>query len=253
MCDSAEIQAVQRILEDAGLLVNPVPPAECMRCDLRATDELDDYLIEVKRFDDDEAVADTRQSGGDYLRDRPRFSSHTVADVIAKAAKQLSLTAKQTGDGLRVVALLANASFGADLTNILGTLYGIRKVAAYKDGSSLAWDCLYVLESAFFRHRREVDGALILDRSHFGLFLNDYGARADRLRQSGLAGFCRAKCAFRDAATWENDGFLVADCDAARSDESAVLRHLEQKYGLTRAIGMHSFEYRGLHIPRRLP
>jgi len=161
------------------------------------------------------------------------------------------VTAREAGDDLRIVALIANSNYGADVTNILGTLYGIRKVAGQKEGTDLARDSLYFSHSAFFRYRHALDGALVLDGTRAEMFLNDYGERLGRLGRCGLARFFHEKRALRDKASFERQGFLVADCDADRNDENAVLRHLEQKYKLKKAVCLHSFDLRGVVFLQR--
>jgi len=245
MDDREDKKKVRGILETAGLQVEEIPEGAGKSCDFRGNDDHERYLIEVKRFDDDEAIRKARRSGDPYCRERSRFSSNTVSDQEDKAVKQLAQTARETDDDLRIGALIANRNLGADRTNILGTLYGIRKLAAQQAGKDQPWDCLYFSHSAFFRHRSKLDGVLVLEEPGVNLFLNDHSTRADRLRRSPLAAFFMQKNAFRDQASFDSKKFLVADCAGDRNDQQHVLSYLEQKYGLVRAVCINSYDYRG--------
>ena len=63
------------------------------------------------------------------------------------------------------------------------------------------------------------------------LYMNDYGRRLDRVRQSGLACFLAQHNAVYDKEAMESrSDCLVADFEMDRTDQNAVLDRLKQKY-----------------------
>jgi hypothetical protein len=232
MSDKQDLCTVRRLLEDAGLHVERVPEATIKRCDLRARDDSEGYLIEVKGFHDDEAIGKALRSQG--LHDSVSSYDHrnTVEDGIEEAVKQLRETAGGSEKELRLLALLVRTTdTKVTRQQILGAIYG--KASLPQRGTQNHHECLYFNESAFFRNRTALDGAIVIDPPHPAfLWANDHSSRLDRVRRSRVGQFFVEKEAFYDARHWGDKGFLVADCDIPRNDSAAVIEYLEKKYTL---------------------
>ncbi len=237
--DSADIELISAILEMAALQVEPVQPTQERRCDLRAWDERERYLIEVKSFHRDQQMAPILQKGEIYEEHRSIFESCTISDAIKNAIEQLRNTDDKGHASLWLVALITGKGPSAHLrdSQILGTLHGTRSIVELKSSpENKARDCLYFAESAFFTYRRELDAALVVASHGILLALNDFSERKPRIRGSLLGQFFAQKGALNDAASLEAGGYLVADCDIRRKNQHQVLQYLARKYGLIRPI-----------------
>ncbi len=245
MTDLNDLDEVREILEELGLTTAKVPEADTKRCDLRARDgEGMRYLIEVKGFHDDAAIATALRQDDDHVGARPLVRSNAVEKGTEYAIKQLQST-PMAAEALWLVALLNRTVYGADVTSqqILGTLYGIRSIV-YVDsaGRRVSRNCLYFSHSEFHRHP-ELDGAIVIDQDGAGLLLNDFGRRVERVRESVLGRRFARRGALNDAATLESKkDFFWADCTLDRNDDRAVLEYVKGKYCLRWALATAPIE-----------
>jgi hypothetical protein len=246
MTDSSDLLEVREILEAAGLRVQRVPEADTKRCDLRARDDREHYLIEVKALHDDAAIAEELRAGRVYYRNRWADRRGKFSRRIDAAVRQLRATANDPVNELLLVALIGRARFWSNvfMSQIVGALYGARTLVdlvAPRTPPKTVGKCLYFSRSAFLEHPAHLDGALIMDDSGAGLCLNDYSDRAQRVRDSRLGQFFSSCGLLHDVVKLERaGGFLVADTDIDRGDEHAVLQYLARKYGLKRPIALRS-------------
>ncbi len=246
--DEVDLECVEALLTAAGLRAQRVPPVEAPRCDLAAEDDTERYLIEVKGIHDEEAVAATLRTGEIYDKDRDISRSGSVSDKIEEALHQLRETDNGSHSGLWLVVLIERGPSwsGVIMKQVLSTLYGVRTIADLGPQPGVTRKCLYFSHSAFFRHRGELDGAIIMDGTGARLCLNDYSERAHRLHDSRLGCFFVHDQSLYDAARLESEGgYLVADCDTDRNDQQAVLQYLREKYHLKRLTVMHSYGWLG--------
>jgi hypothetical protein len=234
MDDERDIEDVCKNLKVAGLLVTPVdvdPKAE--RCDLSANDTQEKYLIEVKGINDEDEIKQTLRNGGMFETDRSHVYRKRVAKEIRKAMSQLQSTASDYDDHLWLVALITRSKYDAPFMSeqILGTLYGVGAISDSEvDGTCRRRRCLYFSESAFYTHP-DLDGAIVLCPDGIALYMNDYGHRLDRVRQSGLARFLAQYNVLYDKESMVSRcDCLVADFKMDRRDAHAVLDRLKQKY-----------------------
>lgn len=241
MSDANDLSIVMGVFDSAGIRVERVPTADARRCDLRAVDEGERYLIEVKGFHEDEAINKALRKGAVFESTRSFDVSNSVEGAIREAVKQLRETSEPGGSELRLVCLLALDKYDADVVSrqILGVLYGMRSLlTSAGPGKAVSHDCLYFAESAFFTYRDELDAAMVIDAGGATVLVNDHGHGADRIQNSRLGRFFAEKGAFYDERTWERDGRLVADCDFDRSDGERIRLYVEGKYGLGQTIVM---------------
>jgi len=236
MGDEEDRREVRKCLEAAGLRVEDIPEdsvAGSKRCDVFARDASERYLVEVKGFHDDEMIKGKLHNAEVYERDSSDTYRGNVTKEIRDAIKQLGSTALHYDDAIWLVALVARSKHDADVMSeqIMGTLYGVAAITDRgPDGVARRRHCLYFSESAFHRHP-DLDGAIVLDAQGVGLYLNDYGRRVNRVRESGLARFLAQHSASYDMAELESRAdCLVADFDMDRANREAVLDRLKQKY-----------------------
>jgi hypothetical protein len=247
MSDERDIEDIRKCLTAAGLFVTSVdvdPNGLTERCDLSAEDASEKYLIEVKGINDEDEIKRTLRSGQIFETDRSHVHRGRVAKEIHKARNQLISTANDYDGHLWLVALIARSKFDAPfmVEQILGTLYGVGAITDYEAGRRRR--CLYFSESAFYKHP-ELDGAIVLGPDGMALYMNDYGCRLDRVRQSGLACFLAQHDAVYDKEAMESRcDCLVADFEMDRSDEQAVFARLQLKYSTRKlqVVNWHRWE-----------
>jgi hypothetical protein len=233
MSDADDLSFVVRLLESAGLHLERIPTAHTRRCDLRASDTHERYLIEVKGFHDDEAINRNLRAGEVYERSRSFDVSSTVDSAIRDAVEQLRKTLDQRKPELRLICLLSRNRIDAEVVRqqIVGVLYGKRSLVPSTIDSREHHECLYFAESAFYRHRKCFDVAVIIFSDDSFIFcVNDHSSNRERVQKSMLGRYFTE--AFYDQYRWEREGFFIADCPFDRGDEQEVRLYVEQKYGL---------------------
>jgi hypothetical protein len=233
MKDANDLSFVVRLLESAGLNWEHIPTADSRRCDLRANDTEERYLIEVKGFHDDEAINKTLRAGEVYERARSFDVSNTVDSAIRDAVQQLQETLDQQRPELRLICLLSRNRIDAEVVwqQILGVLYGKRSLLTSINGGREHHECLYFAESAFFRHRKCLDAAVIVSPDDSFIFcVNDHSDNCERVQNSMFVRHFAE--ALYNRHRWEQEGFLVADCDFDRGDADSIRRYVEMKYQL---------------------
>jgi hypothetical protein len=150
-----------------------------------------------------------------------------LSGILRDGVKQLwALTADR-----RDLSLLWLIAVGADQAGkyeqFRSTLYGLTNVVGPDNNSRIR--CYYLHDSAFFRWRADLDGAVISTLSGAELCINSYSPRAEALARSDLA--ARFGGAIVSPSEEERQGqAYVADCDIDQRDQEAILRFLAKKY-----------------------
>ncbi len=241
--DGQDRETIAAILAGAGLTVEALPEGTTKCCDLRAHDKLDRYLIEIKAVCEDDRMAEAVRQREPYVDESELSPDGSMRTKVRHATKQLNATYATARRELRLIALIERRhqpSAHRLSDEAFTTLYGARLIA----DDSNAYKCLYFSNSAFFRHRDCLDGAIVLEGRKGALFLNDHSNESNRLAESQLGRFFERLHLLRSACEMETEaGYLVADCDIPRSQEANVLRYIAEKYGLTRAVAMHSMRW----------
>lgn len=250
----ADAERVLALLRAAGLRAAPIPRAYGRTCDLHAEDGDQHYLVEVKSVHDDEEVSAELRHSGSYDGYRAIGRSAALFRRIERAIKQIRDSAGGAHDDLWLVALVAHGPLWtrAIFHQIIATLYGMGTVVDLGPPLGRARKCLYLRESAFHKHRLDLDGVVILGDSGVGFCLNDHSQRAQRVRLSRLGRFFSEHNLLHDAARLEREGrFLIVDCETDRSEEHAVLRSLGSKHGFKRPVALRSYAFLGaFSVPR---
>lgn len=224
--------------------VEQIPEGSTPTPDLLASGDLR-YAIEIKTKEDDPSEVSERQEAlrrGEIVDlATPFVPRNTLSGILRDGVKQLRSLATERRD----LSLLWLIAVGADqmgkYEQFRSTLYGLTNVVGPDNNSLIR--CYYLRDSAFFRWRTDLDGAVISTLKELEFCINSYSPRADALARSDLA--ARFGVAVVSPSEEERQGqAYVADCDIDRRDEQAILRFLAEKYGrsalMTFGLGAHS-------------
>ncbi len=236
--------AITRMLRGWCFEVEQIPKGSTLAPDLLVSGDLR-YAIEIKTKEDDPSEVSQRQEAlrrGEIVDiATPFVPRNTLSGILRHGVKQLrALTAER-----RNLSLLWLIAVGADqigkYEQFRSTLYGLTNVIGPDNNSRIR--CYYLRDSAFFRWRADLDGAVISTLNGAELCINSYSPRAEALARSDLA--ARFGTAIVSPSEEERQGqAYVADCDIDRRDEEAILRFLAEKYGrsalMTFSLGTHS-------------
>jgi hypothetical protein len=166
--------------------------------------------------------------------------SATIEGTIRYAVGQLEATKNSQNPELRLICLVNRSTRDGSLVSqqILGVLYGIRTLITSDAGKkAVSRDCLYFADSAFHHHRNGLDAAITIDGSDASLWVNDYSASADKLRESALGRLFLDHDALHDIDKLAKRGWLIADCKFnRRRDVKEIQLFVEQKYSLGQTI-----------------
>jgi len=239
------VDQLRNALADAlrkwGFEVKEIEETEVFKTpDLLVKNGSDEYLIEVKsKRDNPDRVAAERQrfTAGEIVeRSDPLGVRNTIAGVIEEAAEQL----EAFEPGTERIRLLWFQAVGDDAEvqerQFRATVFGTTNIIDIDDDGPML-PCYYFSESAFFRFKNSLDGAVVASGDQAQLLVNTYSLRVDRLRESALAE--RFGTAVLDPVRLEEAGeALVADCTVDRRDSGAVLSYLQTKYCREKLMNM---------------
>jgi hypothetical protein len=201
-------------------------------------------LIEEKmKFDDPAAQVKrnaTLAAGQVHGATIPLTHNNRISGIVRKAAGQLSSTGIDIQHDLRIL-WFTGVDFNGEAKHyqFMSTLYGSTRI--FELDRPQMRECYFFRNSDFFRYREQLDGAVAAylngNTVTMKLCLNPYSPNWQALRDSPYAK--QFKLGLIDPIAEEEAGeAYISDTDIPRSDESAVLKYLEQKYGLTKALNM---------------
>jgi hypothetical protein len=171
----------------------------------------------------------------------PLAPNNRISGIVKKAAGQLDSTGADISHDARIVWFTATG-FDAETKShqAFSTVYGATKVFDLDNSESLR-DCFFFHNSAFYRFRDQLDGAVIASTDgktlKMQLCLNPFSERWQQLRDSPIAK--KFSTAVVDPLAKEAAGeVMIADTDIDRKDKEAVLGHLRTKYKIERLLEM---------------
>lgn len=233
-----------QVLEQWGARVTPIQTSQKDESDWLA--EFGNYrvLVEEKtKFEDTEsqaARAATLTRGEVHGSTLPLVHNNRLSGIVRKAAKQLNSTGNDISHDNRVV-WFTGTGFDAEAKHFqfMATLYGSSKIITLDRPKSK--ECYFFRNADFFRFREQLDGAVAAflrgNEVTVKLCLNPYSANWQGLRDSSFAE--NFKLGLVDPVAEEAAGeAYIADTDLPRSDTAAIIRYLEEKYGLENAQNM---------------
>jgi hypothetical protein len=239
-----DVSVAAQVLEAWGATTESVPTSRKEESDWLAELGGCRLLIEEKTKFDDPAERQARNaalaSGQVHGSTLPLRHNNRISGIVRKGAGQLSSTKKHVEHDIRVL-WFTGVEFDAEAKHaqFMATLYGSTRI--FELDHRQMKPCYFFRYSDFFRYRDQLDGAIAayLNGSTvtMNLCLNPYSPNWMTLRDSPYAQ--QFKLGLIDPVAEEEAGdAYIADTDIPRNNEAAVLRFLEQKYGLKRAMNM---------------
>lgn len=230
MSDQKIKDAVSEFLSERGFEVTQIPEGRKHTPDLLAA-RGQRYLIEIKTKEDDPAVIAERtrrlRAGEIVKSGAPFIPKSTMSGKIRYGMEQLEAYPVQERDFCLLWLLAVGSDIESQYEQFLASLYGLSNVVG--PDSQPLMPCYYLRNSAFFRWRNLLDGAIVGTLDSGELCINSYSPRADSLKESSLAQVFGT--AVRDPRQREAEGRgYIADCDIDRRDEHGVLRYVQIKY-----------------------
>lgn len=226
-------------LRDMGFSVDLLEERAGLRTPDLLVAKAERYAIEVKEKIDDPAMMAEERAILDQgmIADRHEYwgPKNTVARIVESAARQLRAWPEDQRDFSLVWLHAAGEDAESQWEQFWGTLYGTTSIIEL--GRSTMRQCFYFHESAFFRFRDVLDGAIASNRDRAGVWLNTYSPRAEPLRNSELAAAFGGIFDPREAE--RDEEAMIADCEIDRRDEAAVKQYLQRKYGTRPLDHMH--------------
>lgn len=222
---------VERVLYGWGFKVEKIPEDPVVPTpDLLAIGDFR-YVIEVKTKEDDPTEVSGRQQAlreGRIVEISSAFvPRNTLSKIMKDGTRQLRSFA-----ALRDFSLLWLIARGADQTGqyeqFRSTLYGLTNVVGPDSNRFIR--CYYLHDSAFYRWRADLDGAVISTLEGLGaLCINSYSPRAEAFARSDFAARFGTAIVSPSSEEGRREAY-IADCEIDRRDEGAVLRYLCNKY-----------------------
>jgi hypothetical protein len=241
--DSLSI-AVQAF-ESWGAQVEPLPTSTKEECDWVVSLEGCTLIAEEKTKFEDTLAIDARmktlKAGGVHGQTIPFKPSNRLSGIVKKAVGQLSSSAGDVDHDLRVLWFTGTGFDGeAKHYQLLATLYGSTRVFEL-NGDGRHRTCYFFRNSDFYRFREVLDGAYVTyltgDTLTIKLCLNPYSPKWERLRDSPFA--AQLENGLIDPIAEEKEGIsYVVDGDVERTNGSAVMEYLHEKYKLVQAMNI---------------
>ena len=232
MGDDEEIEAITRHFSDCGFQVERIPPGDEKTPDLLLIQGGQRFLVELKsRFDDDEEAdrVGAELERGVVASTATTFEfSNKVSKMVRKAADQLR-NHPDPVETPRVVLLWARGTMPEAQEEVFhSTLFGTQRIAHLTARSLVP--AYFFHESAFFRCRSVLAGAIIVSGDAIEFWLNPFSPRYEILRDSALAvAFSGGNDPRKKEALGEA---YIVDGAHDRRDQAASLAFLQEKYEL---------------------
>lgn len=239
-----EFSVAEQVLNQWGATTEPLPTSSKEESDwLTILDGFRLLIEEKQKFNNSEAQQAREtvlRAGQVHGTSLPLIHNNRISGIVRKAAGQLSSTAKDIGHDAKILWFTGMGFDGeAKHYQFIATLYGSTRV--FELDRPKMKECYFFRNSDFFRYRDHLDGAIAAylnnDVLTMKLCLNPYAQNWIALRDSPFAK--QFKLGLIDPVAEESAGdAYIIDTDLPRNDKSGVLRYLEQKYRLKRAMNM---------------
>lgn len=223
---------VAEALRSRGFEVTHVDEGAAKAPDLIARKAGETFAIEVKCKEDDPRLLRQRDaallSGDTFTEPHDVAFRNRLAGIVRHAVDQLD--SASPGNPIRLLWFMGSGQRSRLYADQMAkTLFGDTLVVDIHD-TAFQRQCYFFHESAFFRWRTKLDGAVVTHREGLCLCINPLSPRADRLRSSPLADVLRK--AIRDPASPDAaDHNFIVDCDLDRSVSFPVLKYVQQQLG----------------------
>jgi len=225
--------AARSFFEHVGYVVSRIPEAnDDQRADYSIENAGERLIAEVKSRGPDEEFERQMERVGRASSEQSFGRANPISRQIREASGQLAATFPENPSWPRILVLVA-AGDNPDLQveQFRATLYGTIHLLRAGGVGAVAIPCFYFTFNDFYRFR-DIDAAVVLTPRGALLWLNAFGKRRDRVRETTLFKKLSAVGAVTDPDLLERAGeaFLV-DTDMDRRDEDVTLAHVRSKYG----------------------
>jgi hypothetical protein len=207
------------------------------------------YLVEVKAREDSQ-MWNRHLDSGQVARQRRSMGYGDWTEKVAKdAVKQfLSLDDQHLRWWVLWLAIECIASPEPMCVQAVGTLFGARQVVYYDPQSMkhISRNCLFARPGVFERHR-EIVASVVDSGSALCLCVNEEADDFSSFQESVLWSHLAFPTTATDLAG--KHGWLRVDLSVDRKDDSALAAHLEQAYGLKKAIMLDTEAHSASIVP----
>ncbi|MBU2227213.1 MAG: hypothetical protein KJ936_06030 [Proteobacteria bacterium] len=248
MAKDIEKKAVIKILQDFGFSSSEIPeePQKGRRADIRATKDTQSFLIEVKTKEDHPEFTTALKKTKDleivpYEKQLRR--SNTFGKIIREGVRQLEET-PDDAQSFKCIWFRAIETLFTDAFDFMkATLYGTRHLLVRDQSGGFSHaTCFYFDPNEFFKYP-SLD-AVVLDNGRGAeLSVNSFSRRFAEFRGSVLYQLFESSRALTDPLKLEDQKeIFVADTDVSRNDKDAVIKFIQEKYG----ISVNPFEMKSM-------
>lgn len=232
--DETELH-MRQALENEGFQVVRIPSSSKRRADYRVSDDQHNYLLEVKRKEDNpDRIARFLQDfldKGEAIWREPGGHTNLMASIIRDAAEQLESTPTVQGEFKLIWFAAWGESPELQMDQFRSTLFGeVRILISEPQQEPRQIPCFYYAMNEFYK-LPHIDGAIASSPARGGLYINTFSPRARALKQTKLFRMFERIGAVCDPTALEAGGdALIFDLDTNRRDKAAVFARLCQKY-----------------------
>lgn len=224
-------EVVQKRLAALGFTVDPIPETDARRPDLVARADGATMYVEVKTRIEDGVLRANMEAVpvGATATILTGLDKHNALSSEIKHANS-QLRAVASPEDFRLLWYRADSSpFVHDARDQIGaTLLGIRMVVVEGRAGTQARACVYAGRADFYRFQ-DMDGAMIEVDGLITLLLNPFSPRKTAFAASRIATVVSSSVFDVEKAAQDGSCY-VADGDAPRHSDEALLDHLRAKY-----------------------
>lgn len=233
----SDFSYAEHLLKHLGFDVIPIEESSEEQADWVATLAKEVALVEEKtKLDDPHEVArrDDAYKAGQPFESHVHFTpNNTLSGITKKAVGQLKSSASGIAHDYRLICVTATGhSHEGKFYQYVATLYGSTNVAE-RDSLLPLKACYFFRNSEFFRHRDDLDGAIVAETDgtnlNVKLCLNPLSPRYSRLKESAIRHAFGTAVLDPIAEEAIGEAFIV-DCDLNRSQEAEILEYVQKKY-----------------------
>lgn len=237
-----EQYAANVLSEFFGLKVDKIPEGDSPSPDFLIHDGEYYYFAELKsKFESLDVIRKRNISISNLVNKKSPIlfetlstnAANNINNLVGNAAKQIKSYSglwNYKHDFSIVILLCQGVSEQQFFMQFINSLYGRVKIYGRKnDTISPVFDCYYYGESAFYKNRGVIDGAIIISEGAATLCVNDLSPRYSEFKITPL--ISRFEGGVIDAYVKESQGHLSVRCDIDRKNKKALKGFLMEKYG----------------------
>ncbi|MEK6286981.1 MAG: hypothetical protein AABO57_14675 [Acidobacteriota bacterium] len=239
---------IGRLLAVNGFTVEYISEEEWPTADLKVSENVYTYFIEIKaKGDDEEKLHRERQEllkkkvvnpPPESIRRRNRLSG-----IIRYGAEQLrDYPSSDRSFKLMWVQCAGNDPVG-QMERVRATLYGI--VYLGRRGHDELRLCYYFDFNEFFYLQNELDAVIVESDKDAQLCINSFSPRRHSLRQSGLYRWLEDGICDPEIIEQAGHAYSAHDCNLSRHDVQAILDFVRSKYDAPSLMLMHMMRHSG--------